>query len=291
MLSNSVSGEPAEFSLLQAILAGVPRSYPFSGVWLHFYAPVFGERLIGLPKLGHSLPGVVVTDNWWVSGRKRALSVYTVVDAEAEDKKLAAQSGARRRRDQGSGQSPANGAGPHPAPGGDNGAIPPANAAAVKAIVAGYRASIGEVAERAAIPHALPPADELRLQNPGILAGPRKPALEAAFKPMGYGCRGGSGVSKLTRRTSGLTMELYLDVGTWSHEVTAMLIAQRGGIPRVAWNSGGAAALRPISHWRRAQWQKIVDNLAAMVRELERGFVPEIEQAAGPTPAWYRAPA
>ena len=37
-----------------------------------------------------------------------------------------------------------------------------------------------------------------------------------------------------------------------------------------------------------AQWQKIVENLAAMVRELDRSFVPEIEQAAGPSPAWYQ---
>ncbi|MGD1096083.1 MAG: hypothetical protein ABSB35_29325 [Bryobacteraceae bacterium] len=37
-----------------------------------------------------------------------------------------------------------------------------------------------------------------------------------------------------------------------------------------------------------AQWQRIVENLAAMVRELDRGFVPEIEKAAGPSPAWYQ---
>jgi hypothetical protein len=39
-----------------------------------------------------------------------------------------------------------------------------------------------------------------------------------------------------------------------------------------------------------AQWQKIVDNLAAIVRELDRTFVPAIEQAAGPSPAWYEPP-
>jgi hypothetical protein len=37
-----------------------------------------------------------------------------------------------------------------------------------------------------------------------------------------------------------------------------------------------------------AQWQKIVENLAAMVRELDRSFVAEIEHAAGPSPAWYQ---
>jgi hypothetical protein len=38
-----------------------------------------------------------------------------------------------------------------------------------------------------------------------------------------------------------------------------------------------------------AQWQRIVENLAAMVRELDHGFVPEIEKAAGPSPAWYQS--
>lgn len=37
-----------------------------------------------------------------------------------------------------------------------------------------------------------------------------------------------------------------------------------------------------------AQWQKIVENLGAMVRELDRTFVPEIEQAAGPSPEWFQ---
>jgi hypothetical protein len=39
-----------------------------------------------------------------------------------------------------------------------------------------------------------------------------------------------------------------------------------------------------------AQWQKIVDNLAALVRQLDRTFVPAIEQAAEPSPAWYQPP-
>jgi hypothetical protein len=37
-----------------------------------------------------------------------------------------------------------------------------------------------------------------------------------------------------------------------------------------------------------AQWQKIVDNLAVLIRELDRSFVPEIENAAGHSPAWYQ---
>jgi hypothetical protein len=37
-----------------------------------------------------------------------------------------------------------------------------------------------------------------------------------------------------------------------------------------------------------AQWQKIVENLGALVAELDRTFVPEVEAAAGPSPEWYK---
>src|SRR5579863_7757893 len=41
LLSNSATGEAAEYSTLQAIAVGVPRSYPFGAVILHFHAPAF----------------------------------------------------------------------------------------------------------------------------------------------------------------------------------------------------------------------------------------------------------
>jgi hypothetical protein len=289
-LSNSATGEAVEYSTLQAIAAGVPRTYPFSGVWLHFHAPVFGERLIGLPKLGHSLPGVIVTDNWWVTGRQRALSVYTVLEADLADKKLPPNPAPVDAVIKACGKVRQTAQVPILAPGGGLvGSIPPANAEAVKAIVADYRARIKEVVDRAQLPHNLPPASDIRLQNPAVMAGPRKPALQAAFKPMGYGCRGGSGEFHLTRRTLGnLTVELSLDVGTWSHEVSALFLVQGAGfnaslgIPVSPQHTGQY----PIGD--AAQWQKIVENLAAMVRQLDRSFVPEIEQAAGPSPAWYQ---
>jgi hypothetical protein len=234
----------------------------------------------------------MVTDNRWVSGRHRALSVYTVVEADDRDKNLPPNPeavdavikacGKVRRTDQ-----------VHPlAPDGRTivGSIPAANVEAANAITANYRSRIKEVVERAGLPHNLPPGSELRLQNPGVVAGPRKPALQAAFKPMGYSCRGGSGEFHLTRRTPGnLTIELYLDVGTWSHQVSAIFFAQGAGFKAsltvpVAPNE--PAGQYPIGD--AAQWQKIVENLAAMVRELDRSFVPEIEQAAGPSPAWYQ---
>ena len=256
---------------------------------MHFHAPAFGERMIGLPKFGNSLPGVMVTDNRWVTGRHRALSVYTVAEVDEEDKlspnpepvdRLIKAFGKPKRTDQIRGLAPG---------GGIVGGITPENAEALKVIVADYRARMKEVVALADLPHKLPPAADVRAQNDGVTAGPRKPALETAFKPMGYDCRGGSGEFHLTRRTAGnLTVELYLDVGTWSHSVSAIFMVQGNGfkasvpIPATAGDGGQY----PIGD--ATQWQKIVENLAAMVRELDRSFVPAIEQAAGPSPAWYK---
>ena len=36
------------------------------------------------------------------------------------------------------------------------------------------------------------------------------------------------------------------------------------------------------------RWRQIVENLAALVAELDRSFVPEIEAIAGPSPEWFR---
>jgi hypothetical protein len=292
LLTNAATGEAAEYSTLLAIAAGVPRSYPFSAVVLHFHAPAFGERLTGLPKFGDTFPGVMVTDNRWISGRHRVLSVYTVVEADEADKKLPPNPepvdavikalGKVKRTEQ-----------MHRlAPDGRTiaGSIPPVRVEAVKAFVADYRSRMKEVVDLAGLPHHLPPAAEIRLQNAGVTAGPLKPALEAVFKPMGYGCRGGSGQFHLTRRTSGnLTVELYLDVGTWSHAVSAIFMVQGAGFKAsliIPVNPVDGPGQYPIGD--SAQWQKIVENLAALVRELDRSFVPEVEQAAGPSPAWYQ---
>jgi hypothetical protein len=294
LLSNAATGEGAGYSTILAIAAGVPQSYPFAAVALHFYAPAFGERLIGLPKFGHSLPGVLVIDNRSTKGRHRALSVYTVVDADAGDKQLPPNPAPVDGVIKSCGKVKRTEQVPIRAPGGELvGSIPPANAEAVKAIAAGYSARIRDVVERAALPHDLPLDSEIELQNLGIPAGPRKPAIEAAFKPMGYSCLGGSGEFHVTRRTSGnLTVELHLDVGTWSHEVSARFLVRGAGFSAVVGIPIGPRNA-PGGQYRigdAAQWQKIVENLAAMVRELDRSYVPEVEQAAGPSPAWYQPP-
>jgi hypothetical protein len=35
-------------------------------------------------------------------------------------------------------------------------------------------------------------------------------------------------------------------------------------------------------------WRMVVENLAVLVAELDKSFVPAIEAATGPSPEWYR---
>jgi hypothetical protein len=291
ILSNALSDEPFDYATLEAIAAGVPRSFPFHSISLHFYVPEFGERLIGLPAAGHSYPGILITDNWWVSGRQRALNAYTVVEMDATDKKLPAGPPRIDALIKKCGKPKKAIQVRIPAPGGGlTVSIPQANIEAVKIVTLEFKARLAELVEAAAMPHELPSAAKAFEDNVGILAGPRKPALEAAFKPMGYSCTGGNGVFHLARRTEGNhTAELYLDVGTWSHMVSARFSVHGAGfqasleIP-IAPHLYGQYPIGDAE-----QWQKIVENLAAMVRELERTFVPGIEEVAGPSPAWFEA--
>jgi hypothetical protein len=116
------------------------------------------------------------------------------------------------------------------------------------------------------------------------------PRCLPAFKPLGYDCRGGSGAFPLRRRTAtNITVELELDVGTWSHSWTAMHHVIGLGFSTVLALPVSKRAM-DASQYKigdAAHWQKLVDNLAALVAELDRSFVPEIEAAAGPSPAWF----
>jgi hypothetical protein len=129
---------------------------------------------------------VLVIDNRSVKGRQRFLSVYTVVEADEGDKNLPSNPEPVDAVIKACGKVRRTETVPIRAPGGGIvGSIAPANLEAVDAIVADYRARIKEVVERAGLPHNLPPASETRLQDLGATAGPRRPALETAFKPMG----------------------------------------------------------------------------------------------------------
>ncbi len=298
------AGENIPYATLQAIAAGVPRSFPFHSIALHFYSPEFGELVPTQTPSAGMMTGVLVTDSWWVNGRNRSLSACTVVEADTGSKKLpphppavatvlAACGKARKTM-----QAPLaeNVTGPVPAvrlPSGTAiASADPAVALAVHEVVLDYRKRLPEIVGLAAMPHDLPaPAEAIAQMRPEITSGPKKPALERVFKPMGYTCRGEAGDFVLRRRTaSNLTLELHVGIGSWGKTVLAMF--------RV-WGLGFKALLsippteKAIVHGQHPvgdadQWQKIAENLGALVAELERTFVPAIEAAAGPSPEWYR---
>lgn len=305
------AGEAVPFATLHAIASGVPRSFPFHSIAIHFHAPEFGE-LVPSAVPGHSaemMSGILVTDSWWVNGRNRSLSACTLVEADPASKKLPsppeavaaviAKCDKVRRTIQAPlfSMTSETAAGLVPGVRMPTGTMiasaKPEAARAVHAIVTGYRARLAEIVERAALPHLLPmPNAEAYREVPlGVTAGPRKPALERVFKPMGYSCRGESGSFTLRRRTAAnLTLELHLDVGTWGHQVLAMFrvwgLGFKGLLTLPVAANAVAAAQYPIGDADR--WQKIVENLGALVRELDRSLVPAIEAAAGPSPEWYQ---
>jgi hypothetical protein len=308
------AGEAVSFSTLHAIAAGVPRSFPFHDIAIHFYSPEFGELFPTSAGSAEMMCGILVSDSWWVNGRNRSLSACTLVEADPAGKKLPsppgpvaavlAALGKIRRAVQAplwcaTDEAAAPGHVHDPVPGvrtpmgGMIASANPEAARAVQAITADYRARLQEIVERAALAHLLPApgAEAYRDVALGATAGPKKPALERVFKPMGYSCRGESGSFTLRRRTAtNLTVELHLDVGTWGHQVLAMFrvwgLGFKGLLSIPVSANAIAAGQYPIGDADR--WQKIVENLGAVVRELDRSLVPEIEAAVGPSPEWYQ---
>jgi hypothetical protein len=152
---------------------------------------------------------------------------------------------------------------------------------------------MSEIVERAALPHDLPASGAEAQRGAGfdVVSGPRKPSLERVFKAIGYSCKGASGTFTLRRRTStNLTVELYLDVGTWGRSVLAIFrvwgLGFKGTLLLPITAKGVAGAQYPIGDAER--WQKIVENLAALAKELDRTLVPEIEARVDPSPEWYQ---
>jgi len=301
------SGESVPYATLQEIAAGVPRSFPFHSVVLHFYAPEFGE-LLPIPTLTPSagmMTGILVTDSWWVNGRNRSLSACTVVDAEMNSKKLpphpaavatvlAACGKAKKTV-----QAPMSGipvTGPVPGVRLPNSAMVPSadpeKAKAVHEVVLRYRQQLPEIVSGAGLPHDLAAHQGVWQQfGPEINSGPKKPALESVFKPMGYSCRGESGDFVLRRRTAtNQTVELSVSIGTWGKSV---LVTYR------IWGLGFKALLslppteKAVIHGQyptgdAEHWRKIAENLGVLVAELDRTFLAEIESVAGPAPEWYQ---
>ena len=303
----SAADDAVPYTTLQAIATGVPRSWPFHGVTIHFHSPEFGEAAGTPAHAAGMMPGIMITDSWWVNGRNRSLSARTIVEAQPGDKKLPSPSGpiaivlaacGKARKTIQVPLAENLPTGPVPAVRLPTGIpVPSSNpeaARAVHEVVVKYRGRLPEIIEQAGLPHDLPARAEMTDAALGLRAGPKKPALERIFKPMGYSVRGGTasatGSFTLRRRTAAnLTLELSLDVGTWSHNVTAIFHVWGLGFKGTLILPPTAKAVQggqyPIGD--AEQWQKIVENLGALVAELERTFVPDIEAVAGASPEWY----
>jgi len=302
VITNSASpgatGDQVDFAILLEIARGVPRSFPFHHLTINFCAPAFsGTSATPSMPVGHS-PGIAVSDSWWVNGRNRSVSALTFVDADPLARKLPALPESIASVLAACGkvkktiQAPLVIGAAAQRPSIDTAS--PEKAAAIRAIVHDYRTRMTEILDRANLPHDLAPNAEAAAL--GVTSGPKKVGLVRAFSPMGYDCRSESaGSFTLRRRTPGnLTAEIYLDVGTWSNSVTAIFrihgliegIGFKGTLILPVARRAISGAQYPIGDAER--WQKIVDNLAATVAELDRTFVPAIEAIAGPSPDWYK---
>ncbi len=310
LTNDGMPDEAADFATLAAIAAGVPRSFPFPRITFHLSAPGFGggpiaapdpQALRALARAGIDIgsaalaPGIAIKDNWWVNGRERAVSALWIADGDPTAKKLpppppavaavlAACGKARKTA-----QIPMAAAPPTPP-------SAPVNEA-MRAVIHAWHASMPALLD--SLPHDLPPSDDT-LVSPG---GVRKPDLVRVFAPLGYDCRGEHGSFTLRRRTPGnLTVELVIDVGTWSNQVLAFLRVQGlMGTEAFKVSIGLPAAKRALTGDIRGvpsfgqfpiggpeRWSQIADNLAAAVSAAERNFVPAIEAISGPSPDWYQ---
>jgi hypothetical protein len=296
--SSGAAGEPVDFSILLEIARGVPKSFPFHNLTMHFSVPAFSAGTSMPPTPDGRAPGITVIDSWWVNGRNRSVSALTLVEADPAARKLPAVPEsitavlAACGKVKKTVQMPVVVVPTAQGPSIDT--VAPEKAAAIRAVVQDYRTRMSEILEGANLPHDLPPNQEALAT--GVTSGPKKPSLVRAFTPMGYDCRSESaGTFTMRRRTPGnLTAELHLDVGTWSNLIMA-IFRLKGLIEGVGFK---ATLFLPVA--RRAamggqypiggpeRWQQIVDNLTALVAELDRTFVPAIEEIAGPSPDWYK---
>jgi hypothetical protein len=320
-LSETGTVEAVDFAVLKEIARGVPKSFPFHGIKLHFSAPGFSSgpelpaaadarSLSQLMRAGVDIgaghptsAGISVQDSWWVNGRQRSIAALRIVEADPSAKKLPppppevasvfAACGKVRKTIQlplviGPVSAPESVA--------PSGVVGSQAGEAIQSVVRAYRARMPELLD--ALPHDLP--HRVEDVPPATLSGvpalgPKKPELVRAFAPLGYDCRGETGTFTLRRRTTGnLTVELKLDVGTWSHAVMAFMKV----VGMVDGQGFKATLLLPVS--RQAshgqfpiggpeRWRQIVDNLAHLVDALDRSFVPEVEAIAGPSPEWFRS--
>lgn len=300
--------EALDFETILRIAEGVPKSFPFHSMAIHFASPPFGvlpaEGRPPLTVLAMGLqPGIAVGDSWWVSGRVRSVAAFAIVEAPAAAKKLPslpapvqavlAVCGKPQKTHQvvlgESEVAPAADG----APTSGEEALPKLTSETLQKIVAvgrDYRERMSAILESNPLPYELPPLAEALAAGPRKSPGEKKPALVAAFQPLGFRIRGGSGEFVLRRRTpANLTVTLTIDVGTWgNHAAASYTVLGPGfsvGVPLPVSVSSVGALQYPAGD--AAQWAKIVANFAALTQVLDRTMLPAIEALAGPAPAWF----
>jgi len=283
------AGEQIPLETILALAAGVPRSFPFHNVVIAFRTPAFGKDVSLRPGMT-SAPGVFIGDSWWVNHRNRSLTAMATTDDDLASTKpsrgpeLAASIVAACGKLKPTRRLDVLYADMDPAAAQEAVAGKTRVAAAVKAVQADYKNRLAEIAALANLPHDLPPATRARSETPyGVTTGPKKPAIVKAFVPLGYAVTYQSGTFTLSRpRPNGVTVDVSIDVGTWSRKLTAMQIVRGPGFGAVlslpVTRDAQDFAAYPLGDAQR--WQQLVENLAAIVAELDRTFVPAVETAA-----------
>ncbi|MDH3223779.1 MAG: hypothetical protein OEO23_08685 [Gemmatimonadota bacterium] len=279
---------------------GMPRSLPFNQATVTFSHEGFG--FLGDSSLPLApIPGIVAGDSWWVNGRNRSLSAMHVVDGDPGSKALpepgvevgAVLSRLGKPKKSSHLALPEAQGPPGEIPSQSTGAksvdVPPGTGSRIREIINRYRTSMSERVANLDLPHQLRPRPGGSLGG----SGPSKPGLVSAFRPLGYDCRGDSGVFTLRQRApNGLVRDVVVDVGSWSRMVTAFYRIQGPGItasvPLPVTKGNDVALQYPMGD--EESWQRITENLAAIVAELDRTLLPEMEAATGPTPEWFDPP-
>lgn len=292
------NAERLEFSRLAEVADGLPRSLPFRLADVRFYTEEFGKAPATVKTdtpaaeallHGHFSTGMRASDTWWVNGRNRHLGAAYVVEVEQRSRNVPLPPGALGAflATLGKGRTLAQFAIEESEEGekvvvkGKSQAPPELVGLAEK-----LRERMPELIAAARMPHAI---ESAKAEN---AASPLKPALEKHFKPMGYATKGGSGIFTMRRRTAGNhVVEVSLDVGTWSRSLTGHFHVYLPDFAiRLPMPASPELNARQCDIGDAERWEKLVENMAAFTRHLDREVVPEVEKVAGPAPAWFEAP-
>ena len=152
------------------------------------------------------------------------------------------------------------------------------------------RTHLPEILGKLQLPHILP-GDPGRWEG-SWLTSPHKEVLVSVFKPRQYRYQSklsGQGVFILSKHTPNHNrLSLLFDVGSISH-----LCSSRIAINGPGWSSGIDLIVTPDQKHSQYpigggdSWNCIVQNVAVLVDNLEKEYVPQIETLFPRTPKWF----